>query len=64
MSRLKRIHVNQHAIKRNAKALEPEPPLTVKVYNANIKAFEVEIDGPSKMERNLTSESTEWRVLN
>jgi hypothetical protein len=43
------IHVNQHAIRRNIKADEPEPVLTVKTYKANTYAHEVEILGPSKV---------------
>ncbi len=39
------IHVNQHIIKRNAKAEagDHEPPLTVKTYKDNRKAFEAVI---------------------
>lgn len=47
----KRIHVNQHIIRSNAK-LDPdkhEPPLTVKDYKQNRKAFEVVINGPAKV---------------
>ena len=43
------IHVNQHAIRRNIKAIEPEPVLTVKTYKSNTYAHEVSIDGPSKV---------------
>lgn len=49
---ISRIHVNQHIIKRNkAKAPgKPEkPPLTIKNYKENIKAFEVFIDGPCRI---------------
>ncbi len=46
---LKRIHVNQHIIKANAKEGENNPPLTVKTYLNNYKADEVEICGPCKL---------------
>ena len=41
-----RIHVNQHVIRRNGKEADQgkhEPPLTVKDYKSNRKAFEAEI---------------------
>ena len=41
------IHVNAHVIKRNAKTGEREPPLTVKTWKSNTKAYEVTIEGPS-----------------
>ena len=37
----KRIHVNQHVIKRNRKHKENEPPLTAKTYKTNDYGFEV-----------------------
>lgn len=43
------IHVNQHAIKRNAKNGTREPVLTVKTYKSNTYASAVEIKGPSKV---------------
>ena len=43
------IHVNQHAIKRNIHAVEPEPVLTVKTYKSNTYAHEVQILGESKV---------------
>lgn len=43
------IHVNQHAIKRNAKNGTREPVLTVKTYKDNTYASEVAIDGPSRV---------------
>jgi len=49
----KRIHINQHAIRRNAKGLdadyfyEPEPVITVKTYKSNDYGFVVDIHGPS-----------------
>ena len=45
----KRIHVNQHVIRRNRKAGENKPPLTVKSYKSNEYAHEVELTGPSKV---------------
>ena len=44
-----RIHVNQHVIKRNAKAGESEPVLTVKQGRKNTYVHEVEILGPSRV---------------
>lgn len=43
------IHVNQHAVRRNIHATEPEPVLTVKYGRSNVYAHEVEIDGPSRV---------------
>ena len=44
------IHVNQHAVRRNIKAIgDPEPVLTVKTYKSNTYAHEVSIDGASKV---------------
>lgn len=37
------IHVNQHVIKSNAKNGEDEPPLTVKDYTRNRRAYTAEI---------------------
>jgi hypothetical protein len=45
----KRIHVNQHVIRRNRKTNENKPPLTVKSYKSNEYAHEVELTGPSKV---------------
>jgi len=45
----KKIHVNMHIIRANSKQSGQQPPLTVKTYKANTKAYEVEIDGPSKV---------------
>ena len=45
---LKRIHINQHNIKHNAK--NPDdllPPITVKTYKDNTKGFTATIAGPS-----------------
>lgn len=41
------IHVNRHIIDSNRKKGENKPPITVKNYKNNIKAYEVIIDGPS-----------------
>jgi hypothetical protein len=47
---LKRVHVDQHAIRANAKGREaPRPPISVKTYKDNVKAWEVEIKGPSRV---------------
>ena len=47
---LKRIHVNQHNIKHNAKHPDDiRPPITVKTYNENIKGFEAYIMGNSQI---------------
>lgn len=43
------IHVNQHVIRRNIKADEKEPVLTVKTYKQNNYANEVEIEGPCRV---------------
>ena len=43
------IHVNQHAIRSNAKHGKNEPVLTVKTYKSNDYAHEVDIHGPSKV---------------
>lgn len=48
----KRIHVDQHAIRRNQRRhvhAPLEPPISVKTYKDNTKCFEVEIQGPSKV---------------
>lgn len=45
-----RIHVNQHAIRRNRKAgTDAEPVLSVKTYKSNVYVHEVEICGPSQV---------------
>ena len=41
----KRIHINQHAIRRNRKTGEREPVITVKTYKSNDYAHEVIIYG-------------------
>lgn len=45
----KRIHVNQHVIKRNRKQGTREPVITVKTYKDNQYCHEVEIKGPAKV---------------
>lgn len=44
----KRIHVNQHNIRANAKG-DNKPVLTVKTYKENIKCNAVKIAGPSEV---------------
>jgi hypothetical protein len=46
---LKRIHVNQHVIRSNAKDGACEPVFTVKTYKGNEKARVVEINGPCRL---------------
>ena len=46
---IKRIHVNQHVIKRNRKTGENEPVLTVKPYKCNTYGHTVTIHGPSQV---------------
>ena len=47
---LKRIHINQHNIRHNAKNPDDlKPPVTVKTSKSNVKGFGVTIDGPSKL---------------
>lgn len=43
------IHVNQHVIKKNAKTGERDPVLTVKTYITNVYAYEVLLEGPSRV---------------
>lgn len=43
------IHINQHAIRRNAKTGGDEPVITVKTYRDNLYAHSVHIDGPCKV---------------
>lgn len=46
---LKRIHVNQHVIRKNRASVEPQPPLSVKTSQSNEYAFEIELHGPSRV---------------
>jgi len=43
------IHVNQHRIRRNLKQGSKDPVITVKTYNSNLYAHEVDIRGPSRI---------------
>lgn len=45
----KKIHINQHVIKRNRKTGEREPVITVKTYKSNDYGHEVIIDGPCRV---------------
>jgi hypothetical protein len=45
----KKIHINQHIIKRNGKTGEREPVITVKTYKDNTYGHEVEVLGPCKV---------------
>lgn len=46
---IKRIHVNQHNIRHNAKGEDQRPVLTVKTAGANHKGNRVKILGPSEV---------------
>jgi len=46
---IKRVHVNQHKIRSNAKHDEREPVITVKTYKSNEYCSEAVIKGPSKV---------------
>lgn len=46
---LKRIHVNQHAIRRNRKLGTEEPPIRIKTSRQNVRCLSVEIEGPSRL---------------
>jgi hypothetical protein len=45
----KRIHVNQHVIRRNSKTGERKPVITAKTYKENNYGHEVIINGPCKV---------------
>ena len=45
----KRVHVNQHIIRRNQKTGERKHVLTVKTYKSNDYCHEAIINGPSKV---------------
>lgn len=47
--KLKRIHVNQHIIRKNRGASVPEPPITVKLSGRNVRATRIVIDGPAEV---------------
>jgi len=61
---LKRIHVNQHVIRRNTKTGERAAPLTVKTSRGNVHAHAVEIEGACKVvysaERPLSCGARVW----
>ena len=42
----KKIHINQHVIKANARKGESNPVITVKTYKDNTYGHEVYVDGP------------------
>jgi len=44
---IKRIHVDQHTIRRNAKQGSDDPPISVKVSGGSMRCRSVEINGPS-----------------
>jgi len=46
---IKRIHVDQHRIKSNAKSGADEPVLTVQAAGGPYKAHEVVVNGPSRI---------------
>jgi len=46
---VKRIHVDQHVIKRNRKHGRNDPPLTLQTSRGAIKAHTVNIDGASRL---------------
>ena len=45
----KRIHINQHVIKRNTKTGEREPVITAKTYKENNYGHEIIVNGPCKV---------------
>ena len=46
---MKRIHINQHVIRKNQKTGERNPVITVKEGRTNRYAHSVEINGPSRL---------------
>lgn len=46
---MKRIHINQHIIRRNSKTGDREPVITIKEGRTNTYAHSVEILGPSRI---------------
>jgi hypothetical protein len=48
----KKIHINQHVIKANAKKGEINPVITVKTYKDNTYGHEVYVDGPCVIKYN------------
>ena len=63
-SAIKRIHVNQHIIKRNRREGEREPPISVKARGRNLRAERVTIAGPAEVvyspHRPLSCGATVW----
>ena len=61
---IKRIHINQHVIKRNKKTGEREPVITVKTYKSNDYASSVDILGTSRLiyspDKPLACGATVW----
>lgn len=61
---LKRIHVNQHVVRANARLGTIDPPISVKTYRENLRADRVVIDGPSEVvyrpERPLSCGARLW----
>jgi hypothetical protein len=61
---IKRIHINQHVIKRNKKTGEREPVITVKTYKSNDYASSVDILGTSRLiyspDKPLSCGATVW----
>jgi hypothetical protein len=61
---IRRIHVNQHAIKRNRKTGEREPVISVKSSRGNQYASTVVIHGPSRIvyspDKPLSCGATVW----
>ena len=47
--RIKRIHINMHIVRDNAKNGTSDPAITIKVGKENIKCMEVAILGNSKL---------------
>ena len=45
----KKIHINQHIIKSNAKTGADDPVITVKTYKSNEYGSEVTVTGPCKI---------------
>ncbi len=46
---IKRIHVNQHEIRKNTKDGDDRPVITVQTSEGSLVAHEVEIHGPTKI---------------
>lgn len=46
----KRIHINQHNIRHNAKnPADLKPVVSVKTYKENVLGYQVEVDGPTRL---------------